>query len=410
MNCKKSWNNDFMHNYFTKKFINNDLKKHRENVLFDREKSLLPSTQVYVVQFIKNKEISTKLKQLRIFKSNKKEELIKTYNNNNDEWLLKRDKIRKIEEELIIAQNDIKYYSDVLYFNHHNNIKEDRKQFIRACPVNDCRGFLSTQWKCELCHNWVCPDCNDIKGSSNNNEHICKIENIETCKLLAKDSKPCPSCASLIFKISGCNQMFCIVCKKGFDWKTGKIETGPIHNPEYFNYLQQLNNGVVPVNNQLQCNQIPNLYEYKNHLRKIKCSVSNITFFCELMRVYLHNNHVVLPHYIINIYDDNRNIRINYMINAIDENTFKIQLQMKEKARLKKQDIYILLEMYQNIILDSIIKIYHLKKNDEEIINNIIIEINNLITYCNNILFKIKNKYNCVVPNINSKYIINNKK
>ena len=43
--CNKEWSRKFLADKFTQKFVNTDWKKNREQVLFDKEKALLPATQ-----------------------------------------------------------------------------------------------------------------------------------------------------------------------------------------------------------------------------------------------------------------------------------------------------------------------------------------------------------------------------
>jgi len=49
MNCKKVFLHDFLAENCTSTFINKTLKNHREHVLFDREKALMPMSQNDVV-------------------------------------------------------------------------------------------------------------------------------------------------------------------------------------------------------------------------------------------------------------------------------------------------------------------------------------------------------------------------
>ena len=126
--------------------------------------------------------------------------------------------------------------------------------FVRACPNNDCRGFLSSRWKCGLCEQYTCSSCHLIKGLNELSEnHICNADDVATAELLKKDSKPCPKCASVIFKISGCDQMWCTVCNTAFSWNTGAlIVRGIVHNPHYFEWMRLNNQGGVADRNPME--------------------------------------------------------------------------------------------------------------------------------------------------------------
>ena len=50
MNCKKELSYAFLRDNCTAIFMFNTLKKHRENVLMEREKALMPLTQPYVIK------------------------------------------------------------------------------------------------------------------------------------------------------------------------------------------------------------------------------------------------------------------------------------------------------------------------------------------------------------------------
>jgi hypothetical protein len=67
-----------------------------------------------------------------------------------------------------------------------------------------------------------------------------------TVQFLAKVAKSCPKCGVQICKIEGCDQMWCTSCNTGFDWRTGKLANGPIHNPHYFEWLRS--RGEAPPN------------------------------------------------------------------------------------------------------------------------------------------------------------------
>jgi hypothetical protein len=93
---------------------------------------------------------------------------------------------------------------------------------------------------------WACKDCHEIKGTTQDAPHECNPDNLASAKLIDAETRPCPKCGARVFKISGCNQMFCTACNDcAFDWVTGRIET-IIHNPHYFEFQRQRNGGQAP--------------------------------------------------------------------------------------------------------------------------------------------------------------------
>jgi hypothetical protein len=38
-----------------------------------------------------------------------------------------------------------------LYTNQIDTSSKKVSNYVRACSASDCRGFLSTQWKCGIC-------------------------------------------------------------------------------------------------------------------------------------------------------------------------------------------------------------------------------------------------------------------
>jgi len=118
--------------------------------------------------------------------------------------------------------------------------KEDnKKKFIMACPSGECKGFLSTGYKCGLCENFTCSGCLAVLGKTKDEDHVCGEEDKASAELIKRETKSCPGCGERIFKISGCDQMFCVTCHCAFSWKTGQIETGTIHNPHFYEIQRQ---------------------------------------------------------------------------------------------------------------------------------------------------------------------------
>jgi hypothetical protein len=119
---------------------------------------------------------------------------------------------------------------------------EAKTDVVRAkCPVGDCRGFANEKWDCGVCGVKICPECHEESVDG----HGCDPNVLENIKLIAADTKPCPTCQTPIHKVSGCDQMWCVKCRTAFSWETGRIERGLIHNPHYYQWSAANPNGDV---------------------------------------------------------------------------------------------------------------------------------------------------------------------
>lgn len=122
--------------------------------------------------------------------------------------------------------------------------KKEAKIFIKKCPAENCQGMLSSNYNCGICETWSCAKCHEIKkGGEHDPDHVCNPETVKTVELMKRDSKPCPNCASMIHRFEGCPQMWCTQCQVSFNWNTGRIENGPVHNPHYFEWIRTRQGG-----------------------------------------------------------------------------------------------------------------------------------------------------------------------
>jgi len=370
--CNREWQRQFITSSFPNTFINGKLKKHREQVLFDQERALLPSTQPVVEREIK---IESEEKKLR------------------DNQKL----IRELKNQQYELQMEIWRLRD-------RNAPVERAEFIRACPDNGCRGFLSTQWKCGICEKWACPDCHEVKGLTRDVEHVCNPDTLATARLLSIDTKPCPSCRMGIFKIEGCPQMFCTSCNTGFNWITGRIETN-IHNPHYFEWLRRNNGGNVPrTPGDVPCRNDINHQNYIT-VRGLLTNVGNSKnqfskacddFLAKVVRNTIHLRYVIMGTYNVG-YRVRRNeiLRIAYMRNKITEQNFKITLQRNQKKIEKHTEIHNILEILLTTITEIVYRFIDNLRNTVEGNWNMAIleEIDPIVDYTNECLREISITY-----------------
>ena len=370
MNCKVAWNQRFLVEHLNASFMNNDYKEHRKRLLTERQISMLLETMPALEEYHREQEHFAKLDE--------KEERIREL----------RKQIREIQKE----QNDM-----IAAFEEGGSKGKDgeknTKKFIMSCPDENCRGFLSSAYKCGLCQYYACPKCLVLTGKERHDpNHVCDEALVKTATLIRENSKPCPKCGERIMKASGCDQMWCIQCKTAFSWKTGKIDTGMIHNPHFFQYQRDnQNQNIVRNPGDIVCGGLPNNWgQLRSGLRRIllgmavsidkeqcacqeKIALMNtqdttkhtntmmyheslINKFSELIQTLRHYSGYTLPWYRrqVQALQDCQQLRIDYLLEKIDRKEMGKQLIRDDRKRNKLTEMMHIYELFVTVGIDLI--------------------------------------------------------
>jgi hypothetical protein len=428
MNCKQQWNQDTLDDIVTKTFRKVTLKKHRENVLYEHEKSLLPATQTE----------AQRVKQIRHH-----QEVLKELGEKRTKML------QEINETIYGVERNIRQLQRGDAVASESFLKEKRV-FTIPCPQESCRGFIEKgsgegdthDWKCGTCGHYACSKCHEYLGETKHTDHECVPENIETAKMLKKETKSCPGCSALIFKISGCNQMWCTQCHTTFNWTTGLVEKGATHNPHFYEWMQrnggagaQRNLGDIPCGGlvdiyQLQryLNKFPkpqtprdatqkpkttnrNLYPpyYGYHGRNHYPQITNDDYLPEVASIFTihricsHIQNVELATYRVNANTNNLDLRVKYLLNEVTDDALKLQLQQREKKYNKMKEIYDVLEMYTFTMVDmfrNLVSETDTTSYDIKVLADWRNQVLQLQSFANEQLKKISVRFSCVVPRI----------
>jgi hypothetical protein len=362
-------------------------KEHREKVLADKEKAKLPATQDDAAAMRAAKEsrsaAQTHLDQVAAEYRRLLAEVDQCHRTlaNIDRVVSSYGRVR-MPNPSQAAETGVK------------TKKEPAAVFIKPCPADNCKGFLSTAWKCGLCDLYTCSECHDLKGPVRDTpDHHCDPNKVETARLIAKEAKSCPKCGINICKIEGCNQMFCTQCNTGFDWRTGKIAEGPIHNPHYFEWLraQGRDTGAAADPAQL-CGQQQDraimraLYGgdnehymyYESHHTRMRKRPETERYIAEAWRLMREAEDEA------RVQNEDgeeklRVMRVRYMLGELSEDEWKITLQRSEKDlrfRVAKAQVAQVFAAGAREIIHQILVPDHNK-------SKIRIQLEELVAYCN---------------------------
>lgn len=378
MNCKKAWGQDFLVRKLNRSFVTSDYKVHRSNLLCEREISKLPDTMAAAENF---KAAEAEKKRYH-------------------ELLAESDKLRDEMQRLRKEAGKHWYNSQRI---QNGGQKEQKREFIMPCQNDGCRGFLSTAYKCGLCHIYTCPKCLDLVGYEKDNTHVCKEENIQSAELIRKDTKPCPSCGTRIFKIDGCDQMWCSNCHKAWSWRTGKIDHGTIHNPHYYEF-QRNGGGTVPrAPGDEVCGGLCHYTTFRTDIvRRIKDKwlVDDLTRLHRTLAHIIHHELQTLRG-AINRDNDQVDLRIQYILGRLEKEALSKTLYRKDIARRKSLEMVQVYEILNQVGIELFVTLRNSGESGEkyeEVVRDQLDNFHQLRIYCNEQFEKIGKTYSRTIP------------
>ena len=410
MFCKKRWNLEFMYENFTSSFMKKEYKEIKSEILFEREKALLPETQKEMEIREKIKQNSMKIMEYQADNGCLKHTELPRLNSlytrsliNSDHWREQTKKLEKKYRDNIEKIEELRAINSVLDASWKDKDTEEKKEPVYPCSVNDCRGFLSLQGHeliCGICKTSHCKDCR----TKADDEHKCSKETLETIKMLDKETKPCPKCHIPIYKTSGCDQMWCTKCHTAFSWNTGMVESGHIHNPHYWQYMQSQGRDLEEVRRMNQQRR-----EENRCIELIDIAVAtqakNFSTLCTILSHLRHAEYVY--HEVTDHITRNRDLRQEYLKNKLNVDKFKKEIYKREKRNWFNIDLRQNISMLYDTSKDLIVNVYNMYYHTREYrgqLKDVLAEIHNIVEYSNVHMKKICERYGYVFTNINYYY------
>ena len=345
IHCKRVWNEAFMVDNIRDTCLKS-YRTFRKEVLFQRELAKMPDTQPIAKMKLRREEI------MRL--------------------------IREIQATSIIENADL-LHDLTREFNEidaHMGITHHHVAHIQRCPKTDCEGFIGTDYECGMCETKLCSKCLDVTCEG----HECDPEKVETTKTIMRETRPCPRCATRIYKVSGCDQMWCTSCHVAFSWKTGMVETGRVHNPHFFEFMrenpdhemrpvravgEQVCGGLITYE---QLKEITDKYRAYRKLvpkadRKKMKHPKGSTVVRKLRDIYrnlVHLEDITINNIreYINRNEPNQDLRIDYLLKRKTADQLKNTLLSRERRRNKNRDVLHVLELFNVLSQEQYRELY----------------------------------------------------
>lgn len=391
MQCRSVYSTQFLDENFSKKYRKETLQNIRYIVLVEREKQNLPQLMLRVDAYVKYRavkknitELWTKYYKISTERNQLKQELLQAFTSGafSDTRLaeIKADLIT-LETNLTSVHEEIKtlQVEEGKYINAYKHGVPLDVDNVIPCITLNCKGYLDNDYICRLCSVHVCKECHQ----ECNGQHQCLPENVETVKSIKNDTHPCPNCQTRIFKIDGCDQIFCTQCHTAFSWTTGRIDTGRIHNPHYYQWIRTRNMNVPREAGDVPCGGFPTFKAVENKMIELKVWISHIIYVREILSFGKMVQTKEVSKYPVSVgrCKEMDLFSIQYIAGDITEKRWKQILYEKEVSKEINTERRLLFDMLLAVLIDYMTSI--LSMTDKQQIVDLLSELEEFRHYYN---------------------------
>lgn len=322
MQCRKPWTQAYVTDSLNRTWVSGEYRRHHSKLLLERELSRMPDT-------MEAAELERRARE-----TEKRKEAI----------MAQIVECRARERELLRKLRSECRDSD----EHWSGEAATRREFTMACPVADCRGFLSSQYKCGICAKTVCKKCMVPLDRPDGLGHTCDPDVVASTEAIRKETRPCPGCGERIYKLSGCDQMWCPSCHTAFSWRTGKVDSGVVHNPEFYRWHRENEGSLLEREDDRGCCRDNAPPSYRTMLRSFRSPYalpSHISAMSDMAmcihQFITHCTSVEHPRRTAQLRraGDTQALRVKYLLNDIDKDELEAAISKNDRARKKCTDI-----------------------------------------------------------------------
>ena len=421
MECKQPWSPKFTL-ILSKKWLMETYRPHREQMIFEVELSKMPAT----------------MEAAERYKGRNKEKAVR---------LVLNVKMRELETQLAQVRDEIR----MSYARERAPpgaaaaaaaAPAEKKVFFMPCPAIECKGMLSTQYKCGICDNFTCHDCHEVIGVQKTAEHTCDPNNVASAQAIKKETKQCPGCNNRIFRSEGCSQMWCTGCHTAFDWNTGKkVVNERLHNPHWVEYQRSQNKdgAVQRAPGDVPCGGLCDNRDKNRIVNKLGL-VHNTPLQFAVDALYrlvteITYNRVRTLREICQAMQDYEGLRVRYIVGEITKEELSQNIFKQYKTRQKNTELVYVFELLGAVGIDLFrrltMEVTRLNEAElawknankktmgsewknfvtaqetefREMVEGQLAEYNTLRLHCNALFAAISNTYSMVVPQISEKWI-----